>query len=140
MTALSESIPALLITQVPALVLLLANIVQARLLNKRSFAMAEFAALERTCSRLREENKTLNQEVGMLKERTDLQPVIELLRLHNQESNTRFDRALQIQAQQSELQRQQSQLLEANTKAIEGLTHSHQQVLKHLFPAVRKDI
>ena len=136
-----ESTIPLLVSQLPALVLLIGNIIQARLLNRRSFAMAEFAMLEKRCIRLQDENKALqvkadeyNQEIGKLKERTDLQPVIRALELHNSESNVRFDKAIQIQAEQSRLLAANSELLTANTEAIKTLTRSHEEMILHLFP------
>lgn len=113
--------------QSPAIVSMVINALLIYELKKRSVISTEYKVLEDTCTRQRGEIKELNQEIGKLKERTDLQPVIEALNRHNAESNTRFDKALQIQDQQS-------RLLEANTEAIKALTRSHEQMIKHYFP------
>lgn len=113
-----------------AVVSLIFNCIQQFLLQRKSFALAEFTILEKTCNRLRDEKDQLNQEIGKLKERTDLEPLIKLLTMHNAESNSRFDRAIEIQGLQS-------RQLEANTRAIETLIESHQTVMQNLFPARR---
>jgi hypothetical protein len=111
-----------------AVISLIFNCVQQFLLQRKSIALAEFSILEKTCNRQREDINKLNQEIGHLKERTDLQPLIELLTSHNSESNMRFDKALQIQDLQS-------RQLEANTRAIETLITSHREMLRQMFPA-----
>lgn len=117
----------ILVSQVPAGILATLSGILSLQLKRNSIVTTEYKILEETCTRQRGEIKDLNQEVGKLKERTDLQPVIEALNRHNIESNARFDKALQIQDQQS-------RLLEANTKAIEGLTRSHEQLMLSMFP------
>lgn len=116
-----------LISQVPAGILATLSGILSLQLKRSSIVTTEYNILEKTCTSLRTENRDLHQEIGKLKERTDLQPVIEALKQHNEESNKRFDKAMQIQEQQS-------RLLEANTKAIEGLTRSHEQLMFSMFP------
>ena len=116
-----------LIAQIPAAILIFLNAVLAIQLKRQTVVTSEYRILQDTCITLRAENRELHQEIGKLKERTDLQPIIEALRDHNRESNARFDKAMEIQAQQSHL-------LDVNTKAIEGLTRSHERLMLKLLP------
>lgn len=122
------------LSQIPAGALSIVTGYLALQLQRKSVVQAEYKILEETCTRQRGEIKDLNQELGKMKERTDLQPVIEALNRHSSESNTRFDRAMQIQDETIKIISGQSRLLEANTKAVEALTRSHEQMILHLFP------
>lgn len=127
-----SSITEILISQAPAGILTVLTGILALQLKRSSVVTTEYSILERTCTNQRAEIRDLHQEIGKLKERTDLQPVIEALNQHNRESNARFDKAMQIQEQQS-------QLLQANTEALKSLTRSHEQMILHFFPGRRQE-
>jgi hypothetical protein len=98
------------------------NVVLAYYLQRRSFVMAEYNVLEKTCERQRGEIKDLNQEIGKLKARTDLQPLMDALMQQTaviqqwrDEGRARFEAA--------------TEQLIANTEAVKTLT---QLMIQHI--------
>ena|SRR6185436_142273 len=113
-----------IVSNVPTILSVLTNVALVYLLQRRSIAAAEFGIMEKTCTRLREENKSLNQELGQLRERTDLQPILQAIHEWRDEGRGRFVAA--------------TAQLEKNTEALTMLVNSHQQLLKEMFPARHK--
>ena len=91
-----------------AVVSLAFNCVQQFLLQRKSIALAEYNILRETCDRLRSEKDSLNQEVGKLKERTDLKPLMDEILDWRKEGRLRFEAA--------------TEQLKANTEAVVALT------------------
>lgn len=107
--------PQQLIGHLPTIISVVANIVLAVLLQRRSVVMAEYSALEKICTRQREDIKNLNQEIGKWKERTDLAPIMTALVEQNKtitewrdEGRERFNAA--------------TEQLRTNTEAVKTLT------------------
>lgn len=84
------------------------NAYLAAKLQKRSYIAAEFATLEKLCEKQKTEIANLNQEIGQLKERTDLQPLMREILDWRNEGRQRFQAA--------------TEQLKANTEAIVALT------------------
>jgi len=110
-----------ILANIPAIISVLANVFLIFLLQRRSIATAEFAVMEKACTRLRDENKELHQQLGQLKERTDLLPILTAITEWRDEGRVRFTAA--------------TAQLEKNTEALTTLIRSHQDLLREMFPA-----
>lgn len=104
---LSETLQVLL-PYVSTGISLAANVYLAAKLQKRSYIASEFATLEKLCEKQKGEIGTLNQEIGKLKERTDLQPLMKEILDWRNEGRQRFEAA--------------TEQLKANTEAVVALT------------------
>ena len=105
--SLSETL-ALVFPYLSTAISLAANVYLAAKLQKRSYIAAEFQTLEKLCEKQKTEIAGLNQEVGQLKERTDLQPLMREILDWRNEGRQRFEAA--------------TNQLKANTEAVVALT------------------
>lgn len=93
---------------VATLISLTGNVYLTAKLQKRSYIAAEFTTLEKVCEKQKVEIGNLNQEIGKLRERTDLQPLMKEILDWRNEGRQRFEAA--------------TDQLKANTEAVVALT------------------